>query len=133
MYNMQNVFFSYFRTLLLFVRIHILTVPRWKWTCFFPAKQYIYNTYLSKWSFMSLLSTTILGSLLRLIALQNRSQLLYPSDSFVGIIENCEYSTKTIRYHFSFKIQSFPVQTIKLQYAMLLLKWLRKQSLVIFV
>jgi hypothetical protein len=132
MYNMQNVFFSYFRTLLLFVRIHILTVPRWKWTCFF------------------LLSTTILGSLLRLIALQNRSQLLYPSDSFVGIIENCEYSTKTVRYHFynmrnhvficmtccmitSFKIQSFPVQTIKLQYAMLLLKWLRKQSLVIFV
>jgi hypothetical protein len=150
MYNMQNVFFSYFRTLLLFVRIHILTVPRWKWTCFFPAKQYIYNTYLSKWSFMSLLSTTILGSLLRLIALQNRSQLLYPSDSFVGIIENCEYNTKTVRYHFynmrnhvlicmtccmitSFKIQRFPVQTTKLQYAMLLLKQLRNQSLVIFL
>jgi hypothetical protein len=49
---------------------------------------------------MSVLSTIILGSLLRLIALQNRSQLLYPSDSFVGIIENCEYSTKTVRYHF---------------------------------
>jgi hypothetical protein len=129
MYNMQNVFFSYFRTLLLFVRIHILTVPRWKWTCFF------------------LLSTTILGSLLRLIALQNRSQLLYPSDSFVGIIENCEYCTKTVRYHFynmrnhvlicmtccmitSFKIQRFPVQTTKL---LLLLKRLRNQSLVIFV
>jgi hypothetical protein len=49
---------------------------------------------------MSLLSTIILGSLLRLIAFQNRSQLLYPSDSFVGIIENCEYSTKTVKYHF---------------------------------
>jgi hypothetical protein len=47
---------------------------------------------------MSLLSTIIPGSLLRLIAFQNRSQLLYPSDSFVGIIENCEYSTKTVPF-----------------------------------
>jgi hypothetical protein len=99
---------------------------------------------------MSLLSTIILGSLLRLTALQNPSQLLYPSDSFVGIIENCEYSTKTVKYLFynmrnhvlicmtccmitSFKIQRFPVQTTKLQYAMLLLKQLRNQSLVIFL
>jgi hypothetical protein len=99
---------------------------------------------------MSLLSIIILGSLLRLIALPNWSQLLYSSDSFVGIIKNCEYSSKTVRYHFynirnhvficmtccmitSFKIHRFPVQTTKLQYAMLLLKRLRNQSLVIFV
>jgi hypothetical protein len=83
-------------------------------------------------------------------SIANRSQLLYSSDSFVGIIENCKYSTKTVRYHFynmrnhvficmtccmitSFKIQRFPVQTTKLQYSMLLLKRLRNQSLVIFV
>jgi hypothetical protein len=149
---MQNVFFSYFRTLLLFVRIHILTQSPDENE---PASSLQNNTYTiqicqSDLLYMSLLSTIIPGSLLRLTVFQNRSQLLYPSDSFVGIIENCEYSTKTVRYHFynmrnhvcicmtccmitSFKIQRFPVQTTKLQYAMLLLKRLRNQSLIIFV